>query len=124
MVLNERIQSPMPEDTNLQTTAELSGKPFHKRALEFVKDWGGVATVILAVAYTFPLDAVSRYVKWKEHAVSETRSALSDTGALLADRIMNVAKVSDWKTRSFLANTYSSRIYNILVNHLEVFAQA
>jgi hypothetical protein len=114
----------MSEDTNLQTETAVSNKPLHKAALEFVKEWGGFATVIIAVVYTFPFDIIDRYLRWEEYSVSESRKALTDASALLADQLMNTAKVSDWQTRFLLTNTYSSRRFNILVSHLDTFAKA
>jgi tetratricopeptide (TPR) repeat protein len=102
----------------------IAKRPFHKKALEFVKDWGGIATVSIAVAYTFPFSVIERYLSWTEYSVSETRKALTDASALIADSVMNSAKIADWQTRAFVSDTYNSRIYNILVTHLTTFESA
>jgi hypothetical protein len=99
-------------------------EPIHKRVLAFIKEWGGVATVIIAVAYTFPFEIFDRYIRWEEYSVVESRKALSDASSLVADEIMNSAKITDWQTKQLLQSTYSSRITNILVNNFPTFAKA
>jgi tetratricopeptide (TPR) repeat protein len=96
----------------------------HERALDFLKEWGGVATVLIAILYTFPFDAASRFISWREHNIIEARRVLSEVSALYAEEVTNFEKIQDLQLKSFLANSYNIRIYNRLSEYKSVINKA
>jgi hypothetical protein len=96
----------------------------NKRLLGLIKEWGGVATVLIAILYTFPFDAASRFISWRDHDISEARQILSEIAALYADQTSSVEKLKDGYTKSFLQNTYAIRIYNKLYQNKDLIRRA
>src|SRR5262245_47519534 len=85
-----------------------------QRLLKFIKEWGGVATILIAVLYTFPFEAISRYLSWRDQDLLQARQVLAETSALYADAISTSEKLTDPRLKEFLLNTYNIRIYNKL----------
>jgi hypothetical protein len=87
------------------------------RALKFVKEWGGVATVLIAILYTFPFDAAGKFMNWREQSLLDARKALTEVAALYATQTSALAAIQDPAARSFLSGTYQIRIYNELLQN-------
>jgi tetratricopeptide (TPR) repeat protein len=95
-----------------------------KRILKFVKDWGGVATVLIAILYTFPFDAAGRFIHWREQSLLDARKVLSEVAALYGAGTVAAANIQDAQARSFLLGTYNIRIYNALLQDRAVIKAA
>jgi hypothetical protein len=98
--------------------------PREKRVLKFVKDWGGVPTVLIAILYTFPFDAAGKFINWREQNLVDARKALSEIAALYAAATTAVANVQDPQAKSFLNSTYQARIYVALLQNRQVIDAA
>jgi len=59
-----------------KTHAANGHRSLSKKALEFIKEWGGVATVLIAILYTFPFDAASKIISWRYQSLLEARRTL------------------------------------------------
>ena len=106
-----------PSDAKIVTErihAANGHRSLSKKALEFIKEWGGVATVLIAILYTFPFDAAGKIINWRDQSLLDVRKTLSEVAALYAAETSAVAAVQDQQTKFFLANTYAIRIYNLL----------
>lgn len=109
--------TPVDENRDVPgSSAKLSGAkaPRGKRILKFIQEWGGIATVLIAILYTFPFDAAGKFINWREQNLLDARKAIFDVAALYATGTAAVASVQDAQARFFLSNTYNIRIFNIL----------
>jgi hypothetical protein len=96
---------------------------FGQRMLEFTKEWGGVATVAIAILYTFPFGIIDRIVNGQEHRLQMAREALSQFAALQVDRIATTSRISEPQARDFVNNMYQVRIYNIINQNKDLFRE-
>jgi hypothetical protein len=96
-----------------------------RRALSFLKEWGGLATLMIAVLYTFPFEAFDRYVNWSGRSLQSARAAITAVADLSAQRTLAIAQIKDdIQARSFLTNMYNIRIYNIMITNKRDFIAA
>jgi hypothetical protein len=96
----------------------------NQKALAFVKEWGVVVTVLIAIMYTFPFELTDRIINWREHDLKIARQALTEIATLQAEKVMNTIKLSelpDPSVSDFVSNTYNMRIYNALYSNKEIF---
>lgn len=92
-----------------------------QRMLRFVKDWGGVATVVIAILYTFPFQVFDRVVNKRQHDVQTARDALSQFASLQVDRLVNISRISDPQSKELMNNMYQIRTYNIINQNKDLF---
>lgn len=113
MSLREQHSTEFIDDTN-QT------KRLDQHILSFIKDWGGVATVIIAILYTFPFDIFDRIVHRKEANLASARHALADTFSLRADKISALQKANEQSPNyqayiDAVNGAFDIRTYNLMV---------
>jgi hypothetical protein len=93
----------------------------NKKILDFIKEWGGVATVVIAVLYTFPFQIFDRIINRQEHDLAEARHELSDASALRAEKIAAVQKSNDPAYLDAINGAYDIRIYTIMISNKSLF---
>jgi hypothetical protein len=112
--------------SELRMRLQRGGKPasIGLRLLALVKDWGGVATVAIAILYTFPFDAFDRYIRWSDYAVVETRKAISDIATLRGEWYAAVDKATDRRVKEWIGITYNARVFNLITSNISRFSAA
>lgn len=96
--------------------------------LDLLKEWGGLATLVIALLYTFPFSLVDRYFNAQrerelgEHnAVAEVRRAMSEMAALRAEKASRFVQSSDPRYQNEINSAYDIRIYNVIYTQKENF---
>ena len=93
----------------MRSKSKKSAYSLNKKGLKIIKEWGGVATVLIAILYTFPFNVIDRFVNRNENELNSAREALTEISALQAEKIINTAKINDLDIDN-LSNTYYVRI--------------
>ena len=123
----------MPDQPNRpgnRSIAQLRSRPLGKhssepmRIIDYIKEWGGVATLLIAIMYTFPFEAIDRYVRWNEHAVLDSRKILSDVASLRVDQTIKTPTLTDHTSREFTVNNYKRRIFSLVSSNIKTFEAA
>ncbi|WP_139108450.1 MULTISPECIES: hypothetical protein [unclassified Ensifer] len=96
--------------------------------LDLLKEWGGLATLVIALLYTFPFSLVDRYFNAQRErqlserdAVAEVRRAIADMAALRAEKASRFVQSSDPRYQNEIASAYDIRIYNVIYTQKENF---
>jgi uncharacterized protein YecT (DUF1311 family) len=87
------------------------------RAINTVKEWGGVATVLIAILYTFPFEIFDRVINWRSYDITESRKILAQLSELQADKTSSLDRLQDKRNGYFLGSMFDIRIYNLLVSN-------
>ncbi len=95
-----------------------------KRLVEHVKEWGGVATLIVAMLYTFPLGVWDRFYLTKEAreaARIETLSNLTmEMANLDAEMAQGFSNIQDVSMKNFFTRSLSSKKLIIINKNLDL----
>lgn len=101
--------------------------PVPKSALQRVKEWGGVATLVVALAYSFPLGIWDRWITSRETRraaeLVELRGALEQSSIMLAESARTLAMISDPALHDTIARAFNTRLYIIMEKNKELFAK-
>lgn len=89
---------------------EKVGKP--KSFLDKIKDWGGVATALIAILYSFPLGVWDRVYAALDTTrdVSELRQSIANLATLQADFAKGAASIGDFQLREVFTRGANTRI--------------
>lgn len=94
-----------------------------KSKLDSLKEWGGVATLIVALLYTFPLGVWDRFILSAEARRASEVSALKKLVVELADvtatTASNVSQISDAETRNVYIRAMSTKQVTLLSRNRE-----
>jgi hypothetical protein len=125
------VLSPAKDDAksgnNATESVNVHENRLDQRALKFVKEWGGVATVLIAILYTFPFDLIGKIVEWRERSVVAARAALSQEEELVANRILALKQVKDdgdFSETQFLSGSFDMRMFNTMITNRKTFVNA
>jgi uncharacterized protein YecT (DUF1311 family) len=112
-------------ETQLRAKLEaMRPESFGVRAINSVKEWGGVATVLIAILYTFPFEIFDRVINWSSYDITESRKILAQLSELQADKTSSLDRLQDKRNGYFLGSMFDIRIYNLLVSNKGVLLKS
>lgn len=99
--------------------------PKAKTPFEQAKDWGGIVSLVIAIAYSFPLGVwdrfiVSEHVRAKQE-VAALRDAIDESSRMLADSARAMSDVVDPNLRDALGRAFSTRMYILMSKNRAAF---
>lgn len=129
MAINEQGKdaNESAENTSIEP-APKRRKSRARKVLGYIKEWGGVATLVIALLYTFPLGVFqliestnAKTAAAEDAAISSVRQSVSDMSQLIADKISHQIQSQDPRYRDALNVAYDIRIYNTIYSKKELF---
>ncbi len=115
-------EAPQSVETRLAVLEERTA-PKPKSPIDHLKEWGGVATLVVALLYTFPLGVWDRFILTPKARVAAERAALRETALALADIDADYAVRFDGlksqETRTFYSRAVSSKKYTIFTKNAD-----
>jgi hypothetical protein len=90
-----------------------------KSLLDKIKEWGGVATAVIAVAYTFPTGVWEKWFQPEIKAREDLRSMVEQTTMVLSEGLKASINTSDKQAASQLNRYYTTRAYLIMERYAE-----
>lgn len=100
-------------------------RPKPKSVLDRLKDWGGVASLVIAVAYSFPIGLWDRFIeperKKAEHEVAGLRNTIEQSTIVMADGARALAGISDPFLYDVVGRSVNTRLYVLMAKHKEAF---
>lgn len=98
-----------------------------KSLLDRAKEWGGIATLIVALAYSFPLGVWDRWITPERERLAaelaELRSALEQSSVMLADSARTLAMISDPALMDTVGRAFNTRLYIMMAKYKDAFAK-
>src|SRR3954454_13890919 len=92
-----------------------------KKTLSFFKEWGGTASICIALIYTFPLEIADRkwnnaekILKEEEKSIKEVRRVLSDGSSLMITKTLDSGEVSGPRELEMISDMYNSKFFNLI----------
>ncbi|MBY5585075.1 hypothetical protein [Rhizobium leguminosarum] len=89
--------------------------------ISFVKEWGGIGTLLIALLYSFPSSVLDQWQKSKgqrqaaeKDALASVRGSLSEMAALRAEKASRLLQSSDAHYQNEISGAYDIRIYNLI----------
>jgi hypothetical protein len=73
-----------------------------------LKEWGGVATLLIAILYTFPSTVLDRVTSSEEKELARARQALSEGSSMMIERLLNAPKITDVRATDMMNNLLTS----------------
>ena len=96
-------------------TLEERTSPKPKTKVELIKEWGGVATLLIAIGYTFPTE---NYFRPQKKEVEDLRAVIEQTTMILADGLKTAASLEGNKQIGEQVNRYyTTRAYLMMERH-------
>jgi tetratricopeptide (TPR) repeat protein len=93
-------------------------------AVTFLKEWGGAATLLIALLYTFPFDAFDRFTKWREKDVITARQALADAASVWIEQAKTSTQTTDARMADLLTRSFKIKLFNIVYTNREALLRA
>jgi hypothetical protein len=102
-------------------TLEERTAPKLKTWLDKLKDWGGVASLVIAIGYSFPLGLWEKFYlpgKQREAAeVQKLRDVIEQTTTILSEGARSIASIQDPFLKDTAARAINTRIFLLLSKH-------
>ncbi|MBB4229331.1 hypothetical protein [Rhizobium mongolense] len=100
------------------------------KGLLFLKEWGGIGTLVIALLYTFPKDVwkeitgrEERARVAEENAILAVRRTLADMAALRAEKASRISQSTDPRYQNEIVGAYDIRIYNLIYTQKDEFKE-
>jgi hypothetical protein len=101
-----------------------AGKPgLGQRLVTALKEWGGVATLLIAILYTFPSTVLDRVTSSEEKELARARQALSEGSSMMIERLLNAPKITDVRATDMMNNLYNVKFYNLIYTNSDLLAR-
>jgi hypothetical protein len=91
------------------------------KSMQILKEWGGAATLLIAILYTFPFDAFDRYSKWRDSDVTIARHVLAEAATISIDAAKTAAQLG---AGADISGFYSAKFWNAIYPNREALARA
>lgn len=95
--------------------------PRPKTKLDRVKDWGGVASLVIAIGYSFPLGIWENLIapgqRQSAAELRELRNVIEETTVILSDGARTIAAIQDPLLRDTAGRAVNTRIFLMLSKH-------
>lgn len=89
-------------------------KPKPKSLTDKIKEWGGVATLAIAVAYTFPTGVWQQWFQPEKKAADDIRTMVEQTTMILAEGLKASTGSADKAAAGQLNRYYTTRAYLVM----------
>lgn len=100
-------------------------RPKDKTPLDRLKDWGGVASLVIAIAYSFPLGLWDRWFeapkKLQESELVGLRQVLTESTSMMAEYGRAIAGLSDAYLAETVSRAYNTRLYLLMDKNAGAF---
>jgi hypothetical protein len=101
-----------------------AGKPgLGQRLVTALKECGGVATLLIAILYTFPSTVLDRVTSSEEKELARARQALSEGSSMMIERLLNAPKITDVRATDMMNNLYNVKFYNLIYTNSDLLAR-
>jgi hypothetical protein len=95
--------------------------------IDRLKDWGGVASLVIAVGYSFPLGVWEKFYlpeQQREAAqIQKLRDVIEQTTTILSEGAGSIAAIQDPFLKDTAARAVNTRIFLLLSKHEQDFAR-
>ncbi len=99
--------------------------PKHKTRLERIKDWGGIASLALTLAYSFPLGVWDRFIEPdKKRAAEELvrlRDVVEQSVVIISEGGKALAGIQDPFLYDTVGRAVNTRLFVLMSKHRELF---
>lgn len=96
-----------------------------KSVMDRVKDWGGVASLVIAIAYSFPIGLWDRFIepekKRTAQEIADLRSTIEQSTIMMADGAKALAGISDPFLYDVVGRSVNTRLYVLMAKHKAAF---
>jgi hypothetical protein len=96
-----------------------------RTALDRLKDWGGLLSLVIAIGYSFPLGIWEDFIKTEQDRKAEElavlRRAVDESTAMMADGARAMAGIPDPKSRDIVGRGLATRMYVLMMKHRAAF---
>jgi hypothetical protein len=96
-----------------------------KSFLDLVKDWGGVASLVIAIGYSFPLGIWEKFIQAEQQRtaaeVKSLRSVIEETVSILTEGTRTLSATQDPFLYDTAARAINTRIFLQMAKHREMF---
>jgi tetratricopeptide (TPR) repeat protein len=86
-----------------------------------LKEWGGAATLMIALLYTFPFDAFDRFTKWRDSDVLAARQVLSDAATISIEFAKTPKELQNDPN---IVNLYQAKFGNLIYSNRDALVRA
>jgi hypothetical protein len=112
---------PSPSVAERLATLEERTAARPKTWLDRLKDWGGVASLVIAIGYSFPLGVWEKFFlpeQQREAAeIQKLRDVIEQTTTILSDGARSIAAIQDPFLKDTAARAVNTRIFLLLSKH-------
>lgn len=126
MTSDANVETSLTMDARLAVLEERT-RPKEKKLLDRLKDWGGVASLVIAVAYSFPLGLWDRWFeapkRTQEVELAALRQVLSESTSMIADYGRSVAGLNDAYLAETISRAYNTRLYLLMEKNIGAFTR-
>lgn len=99
-----------------------------KSLLENLKDWGGIASLVVALAYSFPLGLWDRFVLSPQQRaaaeLNDLRAVIEELTRLMSEGAFQVASIGDAQWQDTARRALHTRAYMKMLRYRERFLEA
>ena len=119
----ERV-SDVPVEQRLAVLEERT-RPRKKTMLDRFKDWGGVASLFIALAYSFPLGLWESFVEPEKlksaREITELRAVVEGSTMLMVDGVQALSGVKDPTLYDLVQRAINTRLFIMMSKHKDAF---
>ncbi|WP_421884623.1 hypothetical protein [Pacificispira sp.] len=102
-------------------------RPKSKGLVDHVKDWGGVASLVIALLYSFPLGLWDRFIVSEKvrtaREISELRAVVEESTIILSDGARALSAIVDPSLRDMVQRALNTRLYIVMSRHKEALGR-
>jgi hypothetical protein len=107
--------------TNQLSDSAHAKHPIFQKFAQPLKEWGGAATLLIAILYTFPFDVFDRFAKWADKDILIARQTLADAATISIEAAKTATQVSN---NPDVAQWYYAKFYNVLYPNRDAVRRA
>src|SRR4051812_11343805 len=112
-------RGPKPRILNFpRLTAKPAQATWGQKITTALKEWGPVATLLIAILYTYPVGLMDRLLSTREKQLItrekqliQSRQVLSDGGSIMIEPILNTSQTTDPRVLELMNNMYNVKYY-------------
>lgn len=102
-------------------------RPKRKSLMDRVKDWGGITSLIIALAYSFPLGLWDRFIEPEkqrlDREITQLRAVVEDSTVMMIDGVQALSGVRDPTLYDLVQRSVNTRLFIMMSKHKEAFTR-